>query len=279
VRSLLIDAPGGRHVPLSQLADVSIKRRPADILHEDVSRYVDVTAPVSGRDEGSVRADVRRQIADVGFPRDYHATVLSPSGGGSGHVQFVVLCFGVALLAFLLLQAAFSSWRLAAAVFGGLPLALAGGVIVAFVASWDASIGALGGLVAVLAFAVRQAILMVASLRRADDDEFLTGNAAATRQGVVQNGARERLGPTLFGALAVALTVLPFLVLGDVAGNELSFRLAGTVLGGLVTATLIVLLLVPGAYSQLAPRLLPELGDDDRSDPPAGAEEIPGVRY
>src|SRR3954469_8590464 len=89
VQSLVIDAPGGRHIPLSQLADVSVKRSPADIVHEDVSRYVDVTAPVSGRDEGSVRSDISGRIETVSFPRDYHATVLSPGGsGGGGHLQF-----------------------------------------------------------------------------------------------------------------------------------------------------------------------------------------------
>jgi Cu/Ag efflux pump CusA len=253
VRSLLIDTPGGGKVPLAELAQVSVRPEPADIQHEDVSRYLDVTFPVRGRDVGAVQDDVARNIREVRFPLEYNAVVIrNAPDSGTPHSLFVLYLLAAALGALLLMQAAFDSWRLAAVFFASVPLALVGGVVVAYAAGWQSSIGAQTGLAAVLAFAVRQVIVTVRHLQRLEwGDEVIARDGEASRRALVLRGAEERLPPTLLGAIAAAAAVAPFLLLGDVAGNELTQPLAGVVLGGIVSSTLITLFLVPAAYLRL----------------------------
>jgi Cu/Ag efflux pump CusA len=253
VRSLPIDTPGGGRVPLAQLAQVSVQPEPADIQHEDVSRYLDVTFPVSGRDVGAAQDDVARHIRDVSFPLEYNAAVIrNAPDSGTPHALFVLYLLAAALGALLLMQAAFDSWRLAAVFFASVPLALVGGIVVAYAAGWQSSIGAQAGLAAVLAFAVRQVIVTVRHFQRLERaDEVISHDGQASRQALVLRGAEERLAPTLLGASATATAVVPFLLLGDVAGNELTQPLAGVVLGGIVSSTVLALFLVPAAYLRL----------------------------
>jgi Cu/Ag efflux pump CusA len=252
VRSLPIDTPGGQ-VPLGRLAQVSVRPEPTDIQHEGVSRYLDVTFSVSGRDVGAVQDDVAHHIRDVSFPLEYNAVVIrNAPDGGTPHSLFELYLLAAALGALLLMQAAFDSWRLAVVFFASVPLALVGGVVVAYAAGWQSSIGAQAGLAAVLAFTVRQVIVTVRHLQRLERaDEVIGRDGEASRQALVLRGAEERLTPSLLGAIAAVAAVVPFLLLGDVAGNELTQPLAGVVLGGIVSSMLLTLVLVPAAYLRL----------------------------
>jgi Cu/Ag efflux pump CusA len=157
------------------------------------------------------------------------------------------------------MQAAFNSWRLATVFFASVPLGLTGGVIVAYATGWESSIGAQVGLAALLAFAARQVIVTVRYLQRLDQSHaVITGNGVALRRTLVLRGADERLAPTLLAGLAAAAVLLPFLLLGDVAGNELTMPLAGVMLGGLVSTALLTLLLVPSVYLHLTRQAAPK---------------------
>src|SRR6266536_1786691 len=166
--------------------------------------------------------------------------------------RYVEVAAGIGIL--LLLQAASGSWRLAALGLLTLPLTLVGGVLAALALTGQiTSLGSLAGLFAVLAIAARDSVLLVKRYQRLrqEDGEELGAD-------LVLRGAQERLAPTALTALTTGLPLLPFVLLGDVAGLEVVRPLAVVILGGLVTATLVNLLIVPFLYLRLAPRSQPD---------------------
>ena len=112
---VLEDVYGNRYTyaGLGSLASVSINRAPVDIRHDSVSRYIDVTAGVSGRDVADVRNDVQSRVKQISFPLEYHAEVVGGSNAHTTHTRFASFVIAAALGILLLLQAAFRSWRLA----------------------------------------------------------------------------------------------------------------------------------------------------------------------
>ncbi|HET7168012.1 MAG TPA: efflux RND transporter permease subunit [Candidatus Limnocylindrales bacterium] len=249
IRDLLIETPDGGLVRLDEVADVSVAPALSVINREGVMRYVDVGAGISGRDVGSVLDDVRAAVASVPFPLEYHAEVFSEAATRQdAQTTLLLVLVGMALLIFLLLQAAFGSWRLAVMVFATLPAALIGGILAGQLAGSLISIGSLAGLFVILAISVRTGVALIdhyQRLERAQGESF--GIATILR------GAQDRLGPTLITALGTALGVLPFLVLGDVAGLEIIRPMAIFVLGGLITSTLLTLLVFPAMYLRSGP--------------------------
>ena len=147
----------------------------------------------------------------------------------------------------LLLQAAFQSWRLAGLVFLTLPVALSGGILAAFVARGGMSLGAFAALLAVLAIAARSIIALVERYQALEREGMKPGPALVTR------GAGERLAPTLVPPIVTALALLPLIVTGTIAGQEIAHPIAIIVLGGLVTSTLLILFMVPALYRRVEP--------------------------
>ncbi len=266
VQDLLIDTPTGGHVRLGDVAAVRVASAPNVIKREGVARRVDVGIAVRGRDVSAVAGDVQAAIARVPFPLEHHAELL---GGYAdlGAERDRMIAFGVAaaIVAFLLLQAAFASWRLALVVFVSLPIALTGGMIGLSLSGGVASLGSLAGFVAILGLAARSGVTSVdrfRRLRREDPD--------ASRLELVLRAGDEGLAPTLTTALATGLAVVPFVLLGDRAGFEIVRPMAFVVIGGLLSSTLLTLFVLPTLY------LRPEL--DPGSDPStARLFEQPGL--
>jgi AcrB/AcrD/AcrF family len=244
--SLPIDTPSGGQVPLGSVADVAVSQAPVDIRHDSTARYIDVTAGVNGRDVGSVRDDIQSKLKDVSFPLEYHAEVVGGSNAHTSHSRFASFVVAVALGILLLLQAAFRNWRLAILLLTLLPLAVAGGVIVALIAGSQHSIGAYAGLLAVFCIAARHGILLLKRIEAIADENGAHGSAAAA-----QLGARQRALPTMASATATFAALIPFIVLGDVPGNEILHEMAAVIAGGLVTSTVLILFVVPAAYAHL----------------------------
>jgi CzcA family heavy metal efflux pump len=244
IHDLLIDTPGGGHVRLGNVAYLRMASAPTVIRREAVSPYLDVVLNVQGRSPGAVANDVKATLQGVQFPLEYHAEVLSDYAARLAGQQRVLLAVIVAVIgAFLLLQAAFGSWRLALVASLTLPVALAGGVIVAAFVDGGTSLGSLLGLFAILAIAVRNGVVLISHYRSLEQHE-----GEAFGPGLVLRGSRERMAPILLTAFTTGLAFLPFAIAGNIAGNEIVVVIAAVVLGGLITTTLLNLFVMPALY-------------------------------
>jgi CzcA family heavy metal efflux pump len=256
VRNLLIDGTGGGHLRLGQVADVRIAPTPIVIERDAVSRHLDVVADVSGRDLGSVATDIENRLANVTFPLEYHAEVLQETTGEEiDSTQMIAFAVAAAIAAFLLLQAAFRSWRLALPVFVILPVALVGGVLAALIAGAELSLGSFIGFLALFALATRTGVLLISHL------QGLEREGASFGPDLVERGARERLAPIATTAAATAAVMLPFVVAGTMPGLEVVHPMAVVVLGGLVSSTLLSLFVLPALFLRFGggePKLSPE---------------------
>jgi len=163
---------------------------------------------------------------------------------GGGRVAGFAIAIVVA--GFLLLQAAFRSWRLAALVLATLPVALVGGVLAALVTGAELSLGSLLGLLAVFTLAVRGAVVLVSDLQP------LQPGLDESRGELVRRGAAERMSPTITTYLAITLLVLPLAVMGGRPGLELLHPLAVVLIGGMLTTSVTTLFLLPAFYQHLA---------------------------
>jgi CzcA family heavy metal efflux pump len=256
VRNLLIDTPGGGHVRLEQVADVRIQPSPAVIKRDAAERYIDVEANVSGRSLGAVATDVEDRLANAEFPLEYHAEVLEQTTTAQEINLGRVVGFGLAavIAIFLLFQAVFRSWRLAGLAFLTLPVALAGGVLAALIDGATLSLGSLIAFLALLGIAARNGVMLIDRFQRLR----LDGDQAFGAE-LVRRGAQERLAPTLTVAVATAAAVLPFVVMGNVAGLEIVNPMAIVLLGGLITTTLLSLFVLPVLYLRFGANAQPEL--------------------
>ena len=244
IEQLPIDTPLRGQVPLGELASVRVAPAPNSVTHENLTRRIDVDANVEGRDLGSVVRDVEAALATVDFPEEYHPEMLGEFAERQAASDRLLLFAAAALIGILLLlQASFGSTRLALLAFFTLPSALVGGVLAASLSGGVLSLGSLVGFFTVLGIAARNGIMMInhfQHLERFEDEPF--GPALVLR------GAKERLSPILMTALATGLALVPLAIAGDLPGHEIEHPMAIVILGGLVTSTLLNLLVVPSLY-------------------------------
>jgi Cu/Ag efflux pump CusA len=264
IRELMIDTPTG-YVSLAELAEVRIVPTPISIKRDAVSRFTDVVVNVSGRDLGAVAADIRSRLQAVEFPYEFHAEVL---GASPEQVAAQQTMLGVVVAAvigiFLLLQAAYGSWRLAFVAILTLPMALAGGLLAALLGGGILSLGSLFGFLTVLGIAVRNGIVMTSHFQHLQQHEGETFGPE-----MVLRGAQERLGPILTTALTTGLALLPLMVAGNIAGTEIVQPMAVVILGGLVTSTLLTLVILPALYLRFGSSVVPATAGAPVSDQPA----------
>jgi Cu/Ag efflux pump CusA len=243
VNELLINTPNGQ-VPLGELADVRIVPAPIVIKRDVVSRFVDVAITVSGRNLAAVSTDIRDTLQSMPFPLEYHAEVLSPSGTTSTSAGRMISVVAATLIGVLLLmQAAYGSWRLAFATLATVPVALSGGVVAALLSGGVLTIGSLFGFFTVLAVAVRNRMVMINHFQHL---ELYEGEIFGPE--LVQRGARERMGPILMTAVSLILVLLPVVFGGNAAGFEIIRPMAIIIIGGLITSTVLNLVVTPALY-------------------------------
>jgi CzcA family heavy metal efflux pump len=241
VGELLIDAPGGNHVQLKDVADITIKPSPNIITRENFRRRIDVGANARGRDLASVVGDVKKRLAGIQFPLEYNAEILGKyAESENAKREVLVYSLAAAIGILLLLQVVFSSWRLAILSFVTLPSALVGGILALFLGDGIVSLGALVGFLTVFGIAARNTILLIHHCQHLEKYEGETFGPH-----LVLRGAKERLAPILMTAATAGLGLVPLVVIGDVPGQEIVLPTAIVILGGLVTSTLLTLFVVP----------------------------------
>jgi Cu/Ag efflux pump CusA len=250
VRGLLIDLPDGSgQVRLDEVADVREVDSPNIIERKDVSRALDIGLDVDGRSVGAVASDVEDRIRDAAFPLEYHAAVLDDyADRSSDRWLFAGLVIAAVLGIFLLLQAAFRSWVLAALVLVAIVAALSGGVVAALIDGNLVTIGSLMAFLAVFGLAARQAVLFVerAQWLRADGDGTVSPD-------VTRDALRASLPPTITSAVTLFVLFLPFLFFTG-AGGEIVSPMAAVIIGGIITTTVVTLAVVPALYLRFGER-------------------------
>jgi Cu/Ag efflux pump CusA len=181
----------------------------------------------------------------MSFPRGYHPEFLGEYAAREQSRRRLLVLSALSLIGILiLLQVDFGSVRLALLSFLTLPFALIGGVMGAFVGGGVLSLGSLVGFVTVLGIAARNGIMMISHYRHLEVHE-----GEPFGPGLILRGAEERLAPILMTALCAGLGLLPIAVAGNRPGHEIEYPMAVVIVGGLVTSTLMNLLLLPALYS------------------------------
>ena len=260
IASILVSAPGGERVPLGTIADVSTVEGPAEISHENGSRLIIIEGNVRGRDIGGFVADVRALFDGGGLelPPGYRVEFGGQFENLERATKRLTLVVPLSLLLiFLLLFATFNSLRQAALVFTGIPLATVGGVFALLLRGMPFSISAGVGFIALFGVAVLNGVVMVSYI----NELRLQGRPLDV---AVREGGITRLRPVLMTALVASLGFVP-MALSSGAGAEVQRPLATVVIGGLVTSTLLTLLVLPLLYLMFERR---------KEAAPASAEDL-----
>src|SRR6266508_2653111 len=242
IGNLLVSAPGGQKVPLSQLARIVSEEGPAEVSRENGQRRITVEANVRGRDIGSFVAEAQRKVEEgVKLPPGY-----TMDWGGmyehleSGRKRLMIVVPVTFFLIFLLLFTTFNSLKQAALVFTGIPFAITGGVLALLIRGMSFSMSAGIGFIALFGVAVLNGVVMVSFINQLRED------GAPLEKAIVQ-GALTRLRPVLMTALVASLGFVP-MALSTGTGAEVQRPLATVVIGGLITSTLLTLLVLPAIY-------------------------------
>ncbi len=262
VGALLVAAPDGTQVPLSRLARLHTEAGPSAIQREWARRRITVQANVRGRDIASFVAEVQRRVTAEGrLAPGYSVTY----GGQFEHLErarhrllFVVPL--ALLLVFSLLYLTYGRVLDALRVFTGVPFAAVGGVVALWLRGLPFSISAAVGFIAVSGVAVLGDMVLASTIRRALDAGVETREA-------IRAAAMERLRPVLMTALVAGLGFLP-MALSRGVGAEVQRPLATVVLGGLMSSTLLTLVVLPALYSFLAESPPPARKQDAASSLP-----------
>jgi Cu/Ag efflux pump CusA len=249
VTDMLVDKPEGGQVRLGDVAKVTLRPNQTVIQHDNTSRRVDVVANIQGRDLSAVKAEVETAIRSLQFPLEYHAEIPKQYGEQqAAGALFWWLAVAAAAGVLVLLLTVLGSWRLAGLSFVLLPVALAGGVVAAELTGGIGSVYVLVALAAVLAFAVRDVVLLMGTYQSLQSKD--PAAAPAVHMG---HAASERLQPTILSAVSTGLALVPLVLLGGSVGSSMLLPLALIVWGGLITSALLTLYVLPVLFLRFGP--------------------------
>ncbi len=261
LRDLLISTPNGHHVPLGQVAQVVLEEGPAVVSRESAQRRLTIQLNVRGRDLAGFVAQAQVQVRkDAKLPPGYFVTW----GGQFENLQaasarLMVAVPAALLLIFLLLYTMFGSARPALIIYLNIPMAAVGGVVALWARGMPLSISAAVGFIALSGIAVLNGVVMVSYIRELQREGLSLRDAT-------EKGARLRLRAVLMTALTDGIGFLP-MALSTTAGAEVQQPLATVVIGGLVSATLLTLFVLPAVYSWLGGEVEQRGGLDDDLEP------------
>ncbi len=242
LRDLPVGIANGAAVPLSAVADVSVADGPSQVTRDRLQRRVAVDINVRGRDVQSFVAEAQQVVADkvkppVGYTMEWGGTFQNLQ---SASARLAVVVPGVLLLIFLLLYLNFGSLRLSALIFLNVPMAATGGIAALVLRGMPFSVTAGIGFISTFGIAILDGVVLASYIQQ----ERTEGRSAKEAAG---DAAEKRLRPVLTTALVASIGFLPMAV-STSAGAEVQRPLATVVIGGLVTATLLTLLVLPALY-------------------------------
>ncbi|MGB5398070.1 MAG: CusA/CzcA family heavy metal efflux RND transporter [Gammaproteobacteria bacterium] len=256
LNKLLVETPRGDRLPLSRLANISELKGPVQITREGGQRVVVVRADVEGRDVVSFVEEVRTTLErDVPLPQGYYVEF----GGQFENQQrasarlALVVPISIVLI-FVMLFSTFRSMRQAGLILLNIPFAMIGGIVSLYISGLYMSVPASVGFITLFGVAVLNGVVMVSYFNQ-------LRSAGHSVLDAVREGSIRRLRPVLMTAMIASLGLLPML-LATGPGSELQRPLAVVVIGGLVTSTLLTLILLPTLYAWLEQRLIVSSKED-----------------
>jgi cobalt-zinc-cadmium resistance protein CzcA len=258
ISNILLTTASGALIPLGDLARVELKEGPALISREGLQRRIYIGFNTLGRDIESIVSEAQAKIdSDIKLPPGYQITW----GGSFENMQRAMARLRVIVpltigMIFMLLFASFNSVRYAALIIMNLPFAMIGGIVALWATGEYLSVPASVGFINLFGVAVLNGIVLVSYMNKLREDGLDVQDA-------VINGCLLRLRPVLMTALVALLGLLP-LVFAHGIGSEVQRPLATVVIGGLVSSTLLTLIVLPVLY-----RWVEEMGGRDLGRPPA----------
>ena len=246
MRRTLVDVPGGGKIPLGSIAGIHIVNGPNVINRENAQRRTVISCNVSSGSLTGVVAEIKRRVdRSVKLPVGYYIVYGGQYEAQTQAVsQMTVLGIAAVIGIFMLLFLAFGSMRQALLVMANLPLALIGGVAAVLLFSeGELSIASLVGFVTLFGIATRNGIMLVTHYNHLMEEESMPFG-----RDLVVRGAMERLSPILMTALVAGLALLPLALSEGKSGRELEQPMAVVILGGLLTSTLLNMVVLPALY-------------------------------
>ena len=246
LRNSIVHTPLGADIPLAMVADIHIDRGPNYISRENVQRKMVVRANVAGRDAGGVVENIEHMFAnDIDLPTGYFYKLGGQFASEKRATRIISLLSVVSLLLiFFALIFEFKNVSHAFLILLNLPLALIGGIVAIMITGGVMSIASLVGFISLFGIAVRNGIILIGYYNDLLSKEKNVWNA-------VVNGSLERLSPILMTALTTGLALTPLAFAGSKPGNEIQAPLAVVILGGLITSTLLTLIVLPVIFQWL----------------------------
>jgi cobalt-zinc-cadmium resistance protein CzcA len=258
---LLVDTPDGLHIPLGDVARFTLTRGSMNISRENGSRVMAISVFIRGRDMGSVVADMQARVAALSLPPGCVVTWSGEFENQQRSMQRLAVIVPISVfLIFVLLFDAFKSVRSALLILSNVPFALIGGIVALWIAGIPLSVSAAIGFIALFGQAVLNGVVIVSYFNELRDQ-------GATTLEAVRQGALVRLRTVLMTASLAMLGLLP-MALSHAIGAETQRPLAIVVIGGLISATVLTLIVLPVFY------LLVHRRDDDEERAQAGTPAV-----
>lgn len=243
LKNVLIYTINGQFIPIAKVAEIQSVSTPVTINREDIFRKVVLSGNVSGRDLRGVVKDIRMAVeANVEVPQGYRVEYGGQFESEERASKILLITSIMALLViFILLYYEFKELKLAAIVLINLPLALIGGILIIQFTSGIISIAATIGFITLFGIATRNGILLISKYQA-------LGSDLLDLKKLIIEGSEDRLIPILMTAFTTALALIPIVMAGSEAGNEIQAPMALVILGGLLSATFLNLVIIPSVY-------------------------------
>lgn len=246
--TLLLSSSDGRMIPLGAVADLVRDQGPNAISRESVERVQLVLANVSGRDLGSVVADIEAAIAPIELPPGTRIELGGQFESAASAARTLLALGAIVVIGmFLLLRQAFRSSRDAGIVMLNLPLALVGGVVGLWLTGGVLSVATIIGFITLFGIATRNGVMLVSHIKHLRAEEGVVDLEAAVRR-----ASEERLVPILMTALAAGLALVPLALAMGEPGSEIQAPMAVVILCGLASSTALNMLVLPAIYLEVA---------------------------
>jgi HME family heavy-metal exporter len=244
IRNTQISTPDGTLVPLEQIADIEQTVTVNQVMHENTQRRMVISANVQGRDLGTTVAEIKEKVSKMQLPAGYYVVYSGLIESQSSATQLIGFLSIFSILGiFLVLYTHFKSSRLVLQIMLNVPLALIGSVVAVMLTGGVFSVATLVGFITLTGIASRNGIMMISHYIHLVEHEGETFGKA-----MIIRGSLERLVPVLMTALVAALALIPLTLDPQAAGKEILYPVATVILGGLVSSTLLDMIVTPVVF-------------------------------